>query len=77
MWRRLRGRPPVSPEQRQAELLLRLQRHAVAAPAVLAMGRRLTAGRVESFLLTRPAAGAVRLTAWLARQPRRRRRPRL
>ncbi len=66
--RRLRGRPIASPEQRQAELLLRLQRHAVPAPVVLAMGRRTTLGRLDSFLLTRPAAGAVRLTAWLARR---------
>ena len=66
--RRLRGRPVPSPEQRQAELLLRLQRHAVPAPVVLAMGRRASSGRLDSFLLTRPAAGAVRLTAWLARR---------
>ena len=33
------------------------------------MGRRATLGCVESFLLTRPPAGAVLLTAWLARRP--------
>jgi heptose I phosphotransferase len=68
-WRRLWGRPPTTAEQRRAELLLRLQRHGIEAPHVLAMGRREAAGRVESFLLTRPAGGAVRLAAWLARQP--------
>ena len=60
------GEPRVPVEQRHAELLLRLQRHGVPAPRVLAMGRRSAAGFVESFVLTQPAA-AVRLTAWLAR----------
>ena len=66
----LRGRPPNSPEQRQAELLLRLQRHAIPAPRVLAMGRRSARGWVESFLLTQPEGGAVRLSLWLARPVR-------
>ena len=70
LWRRLRGRPPAPPEQREAELLLRLQRHAVPAPVVLAMGRRLAAGRVDSFLLTRTESAAVHLTAWLTRELR-------
>jgi tRNA A-37 threonylcarbamoyl transferase component Bud32 len=65
------GEPPASVEQRHAELLLRLQRHAVPAPLVLAMGRRAERGRVESFVLTQPAAAAVRLTAWLERQTHR------
>ena len=69
LWRWLRGRPPAEPEQRQAELLLRLQRHAVEAPRVLAMGRRVALGCVESFVLTQPAEGVVGLTAWLARRP--------
>jgi heptose I phosphotransferase len=69
VWSWLRRRPLVSPEQRLAGLLFRLQRHAVAAPRVLAMGQRYTgAWHVESFLLTEPARDAVRLDAWLARQ---------
>jgi len=35
------------------------------------MGRRVAQGRVESFVLTQPAAAAVRLTTWLARQTHR------
>ncbi len=62
-------RRSAEPEQRQAELLLRLQRHGVEAPRVLAMGRRVVRGGVESFVLTQPAAGAVRLTAWLTHRP--------
>ncbi len=69
LWRGLGGRPPIETEQRQAELLLRLQRHGVEAPSVLAMGRRTAGDCVESFVLTQPAEGAVRLTAWLARRP--------
>lgn len=66
LWARLRGRPFVSPEQRLAALLLRLERHAVGAPRVLALGqRRGRRGRVESFLLTQPPADAVSLSAWL------------
>jgi heptose I phosphotransferase len=65
------GKPRACVEQRHAELLLRLQRHAVPAPQVLAMGRRAVLGSVESFVLTQPAAGAVRLTLWLARQTHR------
>ncbi len=33
------------------------------------MGRRAARGSVESFVLTQPPAGAVHLTAWLARRP--------
>ena len=69
LWRWLRGRPGAEPEQRQAALLLRLHRHAIDAPRVLAMGRRAALGSVESFVLTQPPAGAVLLTAWLARRP--------
>ncbi len=65
------GESPASAEQRHAELLLRLQRHAAPAPLVLAMGRRAEGGSVESFVLTQPAAAAVRLTTWLARQAHR------
>jgi heptose I phosphotransferase len=67
LWCWLRRRPLVSPEQRQAALLFRLQRYAVPTPRVLAMGqRRGPFGRQDSFLLTEPAADAVRLDAWLA-----------
>jgi len=66
-------RPFVSPEQRQAALLLRLQRHGVAAPQVLALGQRRGAdGNVESFLLTEPLSDTCSLEAWLACQTRRR-----
>jgi heptose I phosphotransferase len=69
LWCRLTGRPLLAPEQRQAALLLRLERHAVAAPHVLAMGQRQEGpGQVESFLLTEPARDTVRLEAWLARR---------
>jgi heptose I phosphotransferase len=65
-WSWLLGRPRVSPEQRQAALLFRLQRHAVAAARVLAMGQQ--GGPVsESFLLTEPVPNTVRLEAWLQR----------
>ncbi|HZY89912.1 MAG TPA: lipopolysaccharide kinase InaA family protein [Gemmataceae bacterium] len=72
LWSWLRGRPLPSPEQRQAGLLFRLQRHEVPAPRVLAMGqRRRRPWQVESFLLTEPAADTVPLAAWLARPGRR------
>jgi heptose I phosphotransferase len=65
----LLGRPTVSPEQRQASLLFRLQRHAVAAPRVLAMGQRLWLPWLsDSFLLTAPDTDAVRLGVWLGRR---------
>jgi heptose I phosphotransferase len=68
LWCWLRGRPLASPEQRQAALLFRLQRHAVPAPRVLALGQRRAAlGAQESFLLTEPVADAQRLGAWLRR----------
>src|SRR5439155_7818233 len=56
-------------------LLFRLQRHGVPAPRVLAMGqRRELPWRLESFLLTEPAADAVPLDVWLRRPARGRRR---
>jgi heptose I phosphotransferase len=61
-----RGGTAVSAEQRQAALLLRLERHGVAVPAVLALGQRQAEGRAESFLLTQPPAGAVGLESWLS-----------
>jgi tRNA A-37 threonylcarbamoyl transferase component Bud32 len=55
-------------EQRQAVVLLRLQRHGVPAPAVLALGQRAHSSReVDSFLLTEPAPDTVSLAAWLTR----------
>jgi heptose I phosphotransferase len=71
LWSRLSGRPLSSPEQRQAALLLRLERYAVPAPRVLALGqRRGPGGQMESFLLTEPATDAVHLEAWLAHDAR-------
>jgi tRNA A-37 threonylcarbamoyl transferase component Bud32 len=69
-------RTTVSPEQRQAALLLRLQRHGIIAPQVLALGQhRADDGRVESFLLTEPLTQTCSLEAWLAYRTRRRTRP--
>ncbi|HEY7153060.1 MAG TPA: lipopolysaccharide kinase InaA family protein, partial [Gemmataceae bacterium] len=67
-WRR---RSFVSLEQRQAALLLRLQRHGIPAPQVLALGQR----RNESLLLTEPLSDTCSLKAWLACQTRRRTTP--
>jgi heptose I phosphotransferase len=69
LWSWLRRKPLASPERRQASLLLRLQRHGVPVPRVLAMGqRRASFWRVESFLLTEPAPDCVPLDVWLGRQ---------
>jgi heptose I phosphotransferase len=69
LWRR----SSVSPEHRQAALLLRLQRHGIPAPQVLALGqRRDGGGRRESLLLTEPLSDTCSLEAWLACQTRRR-----
>jgi hypothetical protein len=69
LWAWLRGRALISPEERQAALLFRLQRHAVPAPRVLAMGRRLAfPWQTDSFLLMAPDADAVRLDIWLSRR---------
>ncbi|HEY7425189.1 MAG TPA: lipopolysaccharide kinase InaA family protein, partial [Gemmataceae bacterium] len=66
----------VSPEHRQAALLLRLQRHSIPAPQVLALGQRRDAGsRSESLLLTEPLSDTCSLEAWLACQTRRRATP--
>jgi hypothetical protein len=62
----------VSPEQRQAALLLRLQRHNILAPQVLAVGqRRQQDGYVQSFILAEPPTDTCSLEAWLARRARR------
>jgi heptose I phosphotransferase len=69
----LSRRSTVSPEQRQAALLLRLQRHGIPAPQVLALGqRRAQDGRADSFLLAEPFADTCSLEAWLAYRTRRR-----
>ncbi len=69
-------RSAVSPEQRRAALLLRLQRHGITAPQVLALGRRrANDGRAESFLLTEPLSDTCSLEAWLAYRMRRRTSP--
>jgi Lipopolysaccharide kinase (Kdo/WaaP) family len=66
LWAWLRRRRLASPEQRHASLLLRLERHGVPAPRVLAMGqRRAYLGQLESFLLTEPAKDTVPLDVWL------------
>jgi tRNA A-37 threonylcarbamoyl transferase component Bud32 len=63
----------VSPEQRQASLLLRLQRHGIAAPQVLALGHQRGAdGTMESVLLTEPLTDTCSLEAWLSCRTRRR-----
>jgi heptose I phosphotransferase len=63
--------PLTSRESQDATLLLRLERHAVPAPRVLAMGHRQEgAGQMGSFLLTEPIRDTIRLEAWLARQDR-------
>jgi heptose I phosphotransferase len=68
LWNWLRGRPLISPEERQAALLFRLQRHAVPAPRVLAMGqRRMSPWQSDSFLLTAHDGDSVRLDTWLSR----------
>jgi heptose I phosphotransferase len=60
-------------EQRQAALLLRLQRHGIPAPQVLALGqRRAPSGEQESFLLTEPLTDTCSLETWLAQRTRRR-----
>jgi tRNA A-37 threonylcarbamoyl transferase component Bud32 len=64
-------------EHRQAGLLLRLQRHGIPAPQVLALGQRRTATEEStSFLLTEPLTDTCSLEAWLAQRTRRRRWPR-
>lgn len=71
-WPRPR-RSHVSPEQRQAELLLRLQRHNIAAPQVLALGRcSAPEGSGESFLLTQPFTDTCSLEVWIANRMHRR-----
>jgi hypothetical protein len=52
-------------------LLLRLERHGILAPTVLAKGQFLRpSGWADSFLLTEPAGDALRLDLWLQRQAR-------
>ncbi len=71
---RLLSRPRwLSPETRRAGLLLRLERHGIIGPNVLAMGQVIRrSGWVDSFLLTEPAPDALRLDLWLQRQARQR-----
>jgi heptose I phosphotransferase len=70
LWNWLARRPQQTPEQRQAALLLRLERHAIPAPRVLVLGRRAvvppTSSRVESLLLTEPVPDVMSLGVWLA-----------
>jgi heptose I phosphotransferase len=74
LWAWLTRRRLVSPEQRAASLLFRLQRHGVPAPRVLAVGlRRGLPWRLDSFLLTEPATDTVPLHVWLGHQAQRRR----
>jgi heptose I phosphotransferase len=75
LWAWLTGKSPASPERRTAALLYRLQRHGVQVPRVLAMGQRQAVPwRLDSFLLTEPAADSVPLDVWLRRRTRGRRR---
>ena len=72
-WAWLSGRRWSSWEQQRSVLLLRLQRHGIAAERVLAMGQRQRlGGRQDSFLLTDPPAQTLRMDLWLQRQGRRR-----
>jgi heptose I phosphotransferase len=65
-WQTLRGQPVTSPEHQQASVLLRLERHGVAAARVLALGqRRHPTGAFESFLLTEPPSATMALDVWL------------
>ena len=66
--RRLFGKARPSPEQRQATLLWRLERHGVAVPTILGLGRRWVSARsFESFLLLCPRANTIELANWLRR----------
>ncbi len=61
----------ATPETRKAGLLLRLERHGLPIPTVLGMGQTMRPwGWTDSFLLTEPAADALRLDLWLQRQKR-------
>ncbi len=67
-WAQWRRRQPVSDDQRAAGLLLRLERHNIPAPRVLAMGQHgLGKGWLESFLLMEPAPNSIELATWLNR----------
>ena len=71
LWHWLRGQPVLSPEQRRATLLWRLERHGVAVPRLLAFGRKRTdVTRLDSFVLYQPASSTVRLFRWLQRAQR-------
>ncbi len=64
----LLGRPLLSPDQRRATLLWRLERHGVPVPRVLAAGHHPRQFIwQESFVLCEPLTGTLRLSAWLAR----------
>jgi heptose I phosphotransferase len=74
LWAWLTRRRLVSPEQREAALLFRLQRHGVPAPRVLAAGQRCgPPWRFDSFLLTEAVTDTVPLHVWLGHQAQRRR----
>jgi heptose I phosphotransferase len=68
-WRRgparLTCRPIVAAQQRQATLLWRLERHGITAPRVLAAGERSDRRQIDSFLLSQPLDGGLRLETWL------------
>lgn len=60
-----------SPEQRQATLLLRLERHHIPASSPVAVGQQtLVWGRTTSFLLMKPSSSSLRLDLWLERMAR-------
>ncbi|HXG13053.1 MAG TPA: lipopolysaccharide kinase InaA family protein [Gemmataceae bacterium] len=66
LWAWLRRRPLPSPELLHAGLLFRLQRYGIRTPRLLAVGQRwLGIGRMSSFLVTEPIAGAIALGEWL------------
>jgi tRNA A-37 threonylcarbamoyl transferase component Bud32 len=65
---RLMGRRPESARTRQAGLIFQLERHGVAAPRVLAFGRRPDG---SGFLLTRPLCNSLPCSEGLRSSPRR------
>lgn len=70
LWTWLCGWPARSPELRQAALLFRLQRYGIRGPRLLAFGqRRVSPGRLQSFLLAEMPRKTTGFVEWLMRPP--------